>query len=105
MTDYRNQYWRCECCGVQGTGWEKELAEHLKTCEKATKKAERFGEWISVKERLPEKWGSYLAWVINHRIEIAVFSSEWCLDNTDGAGLEGDITHWMPLPEPPKEGE
>ena len=51
-------------------------------------------EWISVKERAPEV-GTVLA--TDGRIVITAPSSSVTAD-----GIA--ITHWMPLPEPPKEG-
>ena len=67
--------------------------------------AEYTPKWIKCSERLPEVWGEYLVSIKNHRIEIAMFSSVWCLSGCDGAGLEDDIIYWMPLPEAPKEEE
>ena len=55
-------------------------------------------EWISVKDRLPEPWTEVLVW---RGSEYPIVSSEvtstglWC--------HFFNITHWMPLPEPPKE--
>lgn len=55
-------------------------------------------EWISVSDRLPEIGKPVLGsegdnrmtvWVINSHEEYPLFS--------------GYVTHWMPLPEPPKE--
>ena len=71
-------------------------------------------EWISVEERLPEEGGTYLVvlkekhecekeW--NYHVDVASFTFEWdCIfhDWDEGQGIE--ITHWMPLPEPPKKG-
>lgn len=55
------------------------------------------GEWISVKDRLPEKHGEYLAattarprgWVIVYAPVGWICSASY------------PVTHWMPLPEPP----
>jgi len=58
-------------------------------------------EWISVKDRLPEKYGHYL--IYDHQIgipEIAVFLKNHNRFSTDKNGYKA--THWMPLPEPPK---
>lgn len=66
--------------------------------------------WISVKDRLPEIGKSVL-----------IYYPKWDGDEIQVAKLEGDemmfdicgefnigtgaITHWMPLPEPPKDGD
>jgi len=64
------------------------------------------GQWISVKDRLPDSWDEYLVNIRNHRCELATFTdfiNSWCLTGSDAAGLEDDITHWMPLPKPLEE--
>lgn len=80
------------------------------------------GEWISVKDRLPENDGEYLVYTESGDIFNAQFDS-CCGENGEfGAWhsyydghtlgfLDADwmpydgITHWMPLPEPPKEDD
>lgn len=65
-------------------------------------------KWISVKERLPEKRGIYLAHIVHHNCKN---DSYWCVcveyyNPEDGWTSLSDlyeVTHWMPLPEPPKE--
>ena len=70
-------------------------------------------QWISVKDRPPCEYGNYLAVVDGEVME--------CLYSTPNTGLicawstcdaygfksipDTKITHWMPLPEPPKEVE
>jgi hypothetical protein len=52
-------------------------------------------KWISVKERLPDENEMVLAWVA------PCGDLHFCF----GCELTGfEVTHWMPLPEPPKEG-
>lgn len=73
--------------------------------EKALKEQEpKFGEWISVKDRLPEKDQDVLCYsnknggykFFGYR---GYISGEWM----EGGVLHiGDVTHWMPLPKPPK---
>lgn len=81
--------------------------------------------WIPVTERLPEKTGTYLAWMKWDPTEAdeepsaypVLYDADaegfgWWKSYYDGETLgwagedfvryEG-ITHWMPLPEPPKE--
>lgn len=59
-------------------------------------------EWISVKDRLPEAWHTVLLWgsdsiqtgYINDKGKI--IGHRW--------GHAIPMTHWMPLPQPPKVG-
>ena len=81
--------------------------------------------WISVKDRLPEKDGNYLCYLECGAVCEAAFDStiasegeefpfgEWvAVYNSDTLGFTDSyweeydaITHWMPLPEPPKDGD
>lgn len=67
-------------------------------------------EWISVKDRLPRSVGSYLVVYTDEDNQSAVVTicayayfddtkMSWKIPWWD----ERSITHWMPLPEPPKE--
>lgn len=60
-------------------------------------------EWISVKDRLPEN--------VKEGLLIALRWGEvdigWCEDGRWGSQFvdeyeDGEVTHWMPLPKPPK---
>jgi hypothetical protein len=75
----------------------------IKTAKKNQELMTALGElyektkWISVKDRLPEKYVGVL--VYNGSIhEDFICSSGYFYDTLD-------VTHWMPLPEPPKESE
>lgn len=67
-------------------------------------------EWISVKERLPQGKGECLVvYDLNPKIDMTEFG-KFLNDRgkmEQGFCSDGDIwvnvTHWMPLPEPPKE--
>lgn len=56
--------------------------------------------WINVEDRLPDDDDSYLVWNGNH-IFVAIYwgGGEWMFDSY----ATHEVTHWMPLPEPPKE--
>lgn len=61
-------------------------------------------KWISVKDRLPEDDADYLVWVADTcTVERAMYygDGEWLTEDLDD--LTRLVTHWMPLPEPPKE--
>lgn len=55
--------------------------------------------WISVKDRLPEIYETVIIWRSDcHKATIGWnFQPGWSVPK----GVE--VTHWMPLPEPPKE--
>ena len=63
-------------------------------------------EWVSVKDRLPEKSGYYLVFADNGRREVLSYSKKYQAFNAfDDAYSEEyviPVTHWMPLPAQPK---
>lgn len=71
-------------------------------------------EWISVEERLPDEQTDVLAWVVKSPFKAAAVTAGMFPDILGGdtiwMGWENeepfpsgwDVTHWMPLPEPPK---
>lgn len=71
---------------------------------------DKYGQWISVKDRLPNKSGSYLVVPAKGGIDILRYSSKYKLFNALDFGTQKDAeftqlkcTYWMPLPEPPEE--
>lgn len=56
-------------------------------------------EWISVEDRLPGAYGRYISYN-GEDIKIRSFDPV-----RQGSWIIGEITHWMPLPEPPKPKE
>ena len=68
-------------------------------------------KWISVKERLPVQEGWYLVFTVPDRgyksINKGYFCKGYAWDNftprwSGAGGRWTNVTHWMPLPEPPK---
>lgn len=85
-----------------------EAFEHIKRVPVAD--VQPVNQWISVKDRLPEKEQRVLVFykVIGekNRIHNDVIATNWRKSNGDFIPFEDyEITHWMPLPEPPKDGE
>jgi hypothetical protein len=66
-------------------------------------------EWISVKERLPEKSGKYLTISPSGIYSILNYSAKYrafnIYDEQPKSSLKYclEVTHWMPLPAAPKE--
>ena len=63
-------------------------------------------QWIPVTERLPEEWVTVLVntkfgFIATAYIDI---TGKWRIAETREFMERRDITHWMPLPEPPKDG-
>ena len=120
-TTCRNCLWKTECCP---TDMQKKAADAIEEliCEVADEHnarldAEERQRWISVTERLPEeKINPY-----THDFEPIICSTNfgdvrvykygtptgWDEPHFwNGAGIvDWYVTHWMPLPEPPKDGE
>ena len=69
-------------------------------------------EWISVKERLPEIWVKVLAFQPTFdedargmiRGAVYIGNGKW-RETERHEMMELPVTHWMQLPEPPKEVE
>ncbi len=62
-------------------------------------RAARYGqEWISVKERMPEKDGRYLVVEDHHTIWVGVASMR-------AGKFDIPIKYWQEVPEPPKEND
>lgn len=101
------------CCEVQTTNeWYKllmrEAADQIKRDQKEIAELrEKLPKWISVEERLPtDRLKKYLVAFRDAGgsiVDMARYfpSDGWTCDNWDVP--QNLITHWMPLPEPPKE--
>ena len=59
--------------------------------------------WISVEERLPEENGKYIVCTAKGSVYCTKFSVG--VRGSFHTDINTHITHWMPLPEPPKEGK
>ena len=99
-----------------GSNTSEEIADHL------IANGITVHEWISVKDRLPEEDGSYLVTTNSfgdrQSVKLRWFAKDG--ENVDAHDLAGQkdvwylydiecgyvsidsVTHWMPLPEPPK---
>lgn len=81
--------------------WQRENKNKVKAYNKAAynkrKHPEKYGIWISVKDRLPPEYTAVFTYA--GYIRVSFYSPD------APAWKDGTITHWMSLPEPPKKGE
>lgn len=64
--------------------------------------------WISVKERLPKTYVSVLVYIPNEKPFPTVREGFYAGDKKGWYAFchdekHDDVTHWMPMPEPPEE--
>lgn len=71
--------------------------------------APTIGGWISVKDRLPEIGTSILYCAFGRSVGEGTYQGfdgnhhVWNMYAVSGTHWDDEVTHWMPLPEPPKE--
>ena len=58
-------------------------------------------KWICVVERLPENFATVIIW----RSDCKNACIGWLIDGRWSVPKSVRVTHWMPLPEPPKEDD
>jgi hypothetical protein len=77
----------------------------LKRAEERIEELEAERRWIPVSERLPENGERVLVRMSNFYIVIACYfykNGYWKNDSGQEIFI---VTHWQPLPQPPKDGE
>lgn len=66
---------------------------------------ENVPHWISVKDELPEVGVAVLTTTQNGTQRVGCYEDGWWLADSPDLVRMGSITHWMPLPQPPKKGD
>ena len=64
-------------------------------------------QWISCKDKMPEHGVNVLIYTGNSMISLAWYDKDmeyFYICDSDYKYNPLDVTHWQPLPEPPKEG-
>ena len=105
-----SMWYACDC------GWSSPNGDdEIEAYDKAMKRYEpehAAGQWISVKDKMPDKAGSYLV-CIGTSVFVANYMPAHCAYSrcveagfyTDlfGFAALSNVTHWMDKPAPPKE--
>ncbi len=64
-------------------------------------------EWISVDDRMPQEGEKVLIYIPFRGVHLNYVSyvegGKWFVPAMYGRNNITDVTHWLPLPEPPKE--
>lgn len=85
--------------------WAFGKTQMKKICLEDIKNAPTVGGWISVKNMLPEENGRYLVSVVEGYMELYLWIDGVWFSSVLNVCDDGFVTHWMPLPEPPKEDD
>lgn len=112
----------CGCDGCPYGAYDTENGECYEEYKKhKLKELEQAGvtvqKWIPVTERLPDTNGTFIVtacdegcsygegiWYDTVVVVAEYYKGAWTWDeNGTEYDLEGIVTHWMPLPEPPKD--
>lgn len=111
---YRKVKAECNPYGKPSIGWEdgQRMMEWIEHAPTVAKDINVPGKWVSMKDRYPETRYTVLVYTPYHKNIWAATMHEdgnWYIWSPGGRVLldqdwYGPITHWMPLPEPPKEG-
>lgn len=96
----------CEECKCEGDRRKCDFYPENRKPENVAKyekeHAPKFGKWISVEDELPPKGINVIVCTTSRNIAI-----DYRYDNSEDVGrteFRYSVTHWMPFPEPPKEG-
>ena len=98
-------------CGVSHDIFSDPVTTYAKLAIEALEKEKEIGvtvqEWISVTERLPDYFTGVLVWCPGNKCIYAAYRNvrqEWCTfdDTIAGHVVVNMVTHWMPMPQPPK---
>ena len=93
-----------ELCASANTQIIGDWAEHYLGFIHGAEWADQHPHWISVEDELPEVCVVVLTTTPHGTQRVGFYEDGWWLANTPDLVRLGSITHWMPLPLPPKKG-
>lgn len=92
-------------CDVWYPNYEEEV-KLLREENKQLKERIHKMQWIPVSERLPDEYQDVHIWLCDGDAEYNVTFDGEIFDRWGGEGYKiGEVSHWMPLPEPPQKAK
>lgn len=94
----------CACPGVWCEHWQRvkdakaDCAAHTVNWRTRAKEAEAREAWVPVTELLPEDYHMAIVYSKGRILVLQKWPQLWSGDDE----IAGSVTHWRPLPEPPK---
>lgn len=87
------------------------IAATIEDCQRVVAEMAVEDRWVPVTERLPDKMGQYVCrYIFGKNTDYPFFQVLWYFANLENPHFQHEgsmgltVTHWMPLPEMPKEG-
>ena len=93
----------CEECKCGGDRLKCDFYADVRKEAREELHTPKFGKWISVEDELPPKGINVIVCTTSRNIAI-----DYRYGNSEDVGrteFRYSVTHWMPLPEPPKKSE
>jgi hypothetical protein len=88
---------------------QEQIAELRSVQDSKGVEIDPFNKWISVKDRFPGKMGQYVCrYVFGENTDYPFYQVLWYFANLEKPHFQHEgsmgltVTHWMPLPQPPK---
>lgn len=110
MNEQRERFINSLTQAIRNAAWEGDVVRIPTEAARIIVGLLKGQDWISVKDRLPERSGDVLVCCGEHYMNVLSYSCRHKAFNAfDDLPTSEDriesVTHWMPLPEPPEEGE
>lgn len=106
--DFSNNFMRLDC--IRTESYDVAIDCMTECIEKKASDVQPVDRWISVKDRLPEEQQCILAYEKDYGVMwgdyqgIKYSQPVWIVRKQGLIIRTTEVTHWQPLPEPPKEG-
>lgn len=84
------------------TALMREAAASIEAKDRRIDELEQAQRWIPVGERLPEEEGGRPVIIVEEAGLVNMVPASYVCEIIEDGNFQDPITHWMPMPEPPK---